>query len=185
MNCSSSEEHFEALINDTLAPTLRSELLAHVDRCTACSGILEELRVVDALLLTPREAQLAPNFTFRVMAEIAAQPVPRRRQAPIAAFLVSYVVAAWMLVGLVQLAAGPRTHAFLGSAQIALREFLAAFGGVTQAAGRGFSHGFGSVIALLGGVLVLDLTLAAVVAVAYFIIRPRIAERIAASEARL
>jgi len=119
------------------------------------------------------------------MAEITAQPVPRRRQAPIAAFLVSYTVAAWMLVGLGQLAAGPRTHAFLGSAQLALRDFLAAFGGVTQAAGRGFSHGFGSITALLGGVLVLDLTLAAAVAVAYFIIRPRIAERIAASEARL
>ena len=185
MNCSSSEEHFEALIDGALAPALRSELLAHVDRCTACSGILEELRVVDALLLAPREAQLAPNFTFRVMAEITAQPVPRRRQAPIAAFLVSYTVAAWMLVGLGQLAAGPRTHAFLGSAQLALRDFLAAFGGVTQAAGRGFSHGFGSITALLGGVLVLDLTLAAAVAVAYFIIRPRIAERIAASEARL
>ena len=186
MNCSSSEEHFEALIDGALPIALRTELLAHVDRCTSCGVILEELRVVDALLLAPREAQLAPNFTFRVMAEITAQPFPRRRQAPVAAFLVSYVIAAWMLVGLVQLGAGTRTHAVLGSsAQVALRDFLAAFGGVTQAAGRGFSQGFGSVMALLGGVLVLDLTLAAVVAVAYFIIRPRIAERIAASEARL
>ena len=45
-----------------------------------------------------------------------------------------------MLVGLVQLAAGSRTQSFLGSAQAALREFLAAFGGVTDAAGRGFSR---------------------------------------------
>ena len=184
MNCSSSEEHFEALIDGTLAPPHRTELLAHVHHCVGCNSILEELRVVDALLLAPREAQLAPNFTFKVMAELAAQPVPRPRRSPIAAFLVSYVVAAWMLVGLMQLAAGPRTQSFLGSAQAALREFLAAFGGVTEAAGRGFSHGFGSVTALLGGVLVLDFGLAAAVAIAYFVIRPRIAERIAASEAR-
>lgn len=184
MNCSSSEEHFEALIDGTLAPTLRTELLAHVDRCTACGSILEELRVVDALLLGPREAQLAPNFTFKVMAEITAQPIPRPHRAPLAAFLVSYVVAAWMLVGLIQLAAGPRTHALFASTQSQLRVFLEAIGGVTNAATRGFSHGFGSVTALLGGVLALDLALVAAVAIAYFVIRPRIAERIAASETR-
>lgn len=184
MNCSSSEEHFEALIEGTLAPTVRKELLAHVDRCTACGGILEELRVVDALLLAPREAQLAPNFTFKVMAELTAQPIPRPRRAPLAAFLVSYIVAAWMLVGLIELVAGPRTHALVGSTQSALRVLLAAVTGVTNGAARGFSHGFGSVTALLGGVLVLDLALAAAVAIAYFVIRPRIAERIAASQAR-
>ena len=184
MNCSSSEPFFEALIDGTLAPAVRTALLAHVDRCTPCSSILEELRVVDALLLAPREPQLAPNFTFKIMAEVAAQPVPRPRQAPVAAFVVSYTVAAWMLVGLAQLVAGPTSLAWVASANHTLGALIAAFAGVSHAAGRGFSHGLGSLVALLGGVLVLDIALTCAVAVAYVVVRPRLAARIGSSEAR-
>jgi len=184
MNCSSSEEHFEALIDGTLSASLRPELLAHVDRCTACGSVLEELRVIDALLLAPREATLAPNFTFRIMAEVAAQPIPRPRRAPVAAFLVSYLVAAWMLVGIAELVAGPRTHAVLASLQANVGSLIVVFSGVAQAAGRGVSHGLGSLTALVGGVLALDVALAAAVAVGYFVVRPRLAARLGASEAR-
>jgi len=184
MNCSSSEEHFEALIDGTLPASLRPELLAHVDRCAACASVLEELRVIDALLLAPREATLAPNFTFRIMAEVAAQPVPRPRRAPLLAFLVSYVVAVWMLFALAELAAGPRTHAFLASLQANVGSLIVVFSGVAQAAGRSVSPGLGSLTALVGGVLALDLALAAAVAVGYFVVRPRLAARLGASEAR-
>ena len=184
MNCSSSEEHFEGLIDGTLARALRSEVLAHVDRCASCRGILEELRVVDALLLAPREATLAPNFTFKVMAELTAQPLPRPRRAPVAAFVVSYIVGAWILVGLAELGAGPRTHAMLGAAQRGIGTLLAAIGGISHAAGRGFSHGFGTITALVGFVLVLDAVLAAAVVVAFVVIRPRLAARLGAHEAR-
>ena len=184
MNCSSSEEHFEALIDGTLPASFRPELLAHVDRCAACASVLEELRVIDALLLAPREATLAPNFTFRIMAEVAAQPVPRPRRAPLLAFLVSYVVAVWMLFALAEQAAGPRTHAFLASLQANVGSLIVVFSGVAQAAGRSVSPGLGSLTALVGGVLALDLALAAAVAVGYFVVRPRLAARLGASEAR-
>lgn len=184
MNCSSSEEQFEALIEGALPDSVRSRLLEHVDRCTPCSRVLEELRVIDALLLAPREVHLAPNFTFTVMAEVAAQPVPRPRRSPVAAFVVAYSVAAWMLIGSVFLIAGPRAHAAMSAAQSLLATFFFAFGGFSHVAERSFSHGLGTLTALVGGVLVLDLILACAVAVAYLVIRPRLAARIAAPGAR-
>ena len=179
MNCSSSEEQFEALIEGTLPDPIRVRVFAHVDRCTPCTSVLEELRVIDALLLAPREANLAPNFTFKVMAEVAAQPLPRPRRSPVAAFVVAYSVAAWMLIGLIVIIAGPRAQTAMIAAQSVLATVFSAFGGFSRVAERGFSHGLGTLTALVGGVLVLDLLLVAAVAVAYLVIRPRLAARIA------
>jgi hypothetical protein len=184
MNCSSSEEHFEALIEGMLHESVRASVLAHVDRCTTCSSVLEELRVIDALLLAPCEADLAPNFTFKVMAEVAAQPLPRPRRSPVAAFVVAYSVAAWMLIGVFIFMAGPRAHAAMMAVQNVLATVFSAFSGFSHVAERGFSHGLGTLTALVGGVLVLDLILASGVAVAYLVIRPRLAARIATPGAR-
>lgn len=184
MNCNSSEAQFTGLIEGTLPAPMRTAVLAHVDRCAACSSVLEELRVIDALLLAPREATLAPNFTFKIMAEVAAQPLPRPHRTPVAAFIVSYIVGAWMLVGLFALGAGPRAPAFIAAAQGQVGTLYAAVAGFSHVTGRGFSHGLGTLTALLGGVLVLDVMLALAVLVAYFVIRPRIAERIVASGGR-
>ena len=50
MNCSWCEERFERLLDGLLNAAETARLRAHVDACAACSGLLEELRVVDALL---------------------------------------------------------------------------------------------------------------------------------------
>ncbi len=87
MNCSSSEDRFEEYLDGTLAPAVRVRLRAHLDGCGSCQGMLEELRVVDALIAAPRSVELPENFTFATMAEVRALPRPhgcrlRRRSWP-------------------------------------------------------------------------------------------------------
>ena len=84
MPCSSFEPLLAPYVDGALLPApVRMQLGAHLERCTSCSALLEELRVIDALLLTARPVDPAPNFTFRVMAELNSFPAPRVRRAPI------------------------------------------------------------------------------------------------------
>jgi len=99
VTCSWSEERFERFIDGELADGERARLLAHVDGCDACRGLLEELRVVDALLLTPRTVELPENFTYATMADVKAMPHPCPLRTPLAATLIAYVAGAWSLVG--------------------------------------------------------------------------------------
>ena len=99
MNCSSSENLFEAYLDNTLIPAQRARLLAHLKSCGSCKGMLDELRVVDALLVSPRAVELPENFTFATMAEVRSLPRPHVSRAPIFAYLVSFLAAAWLLIG--------------------------------------------------------------------------------------
>jgi hypothetical protein len=99
VTCSWCEERFERFLDGALTAGERARLLAHVDGCAACRGLLEELRVVDALLLAPRTIELPANFTVTMMADVHALPPPAARRSPIAATLVAYTVAAWSLAG--------------------------------------------------------------------------------------
>lgn len=117
MTCSWCEERFERFLDGVLTAGERARLLAHVDACTACRGLLEELRVVDALLLAPRTVELPPNFTCATMADVRAMPPPCPLRTPLAASLIAYVVAAWSLVGAALLIA---PNAVLGAARSAL-----------------------------------------------------------------
>ncbi len=109
MNCTSSERQFEAYLDNTLIPVRRARLLAHLNHCGRCKGILDELRVVDALLASPREVELPENFTFASMAEVRSMPKPHvsHAPAPIVAYLVSFLVAAWLLIGASFVFGGP------------------------------------------------------------------------------
>jgi anti-sigma factor RsiW len=109
VNCTSSEQQFEAYLDNTLIPVRRASLLAHLGTCGRCKGILDELRVVDALLASPREIELPENFTFATMAEVRSMPKPHvsHAPAPVVAYLVSFLVAAWLLIGAAFVFGGP------------------------------------------------------------------------------
>ena len=179
MTCSWCEERFERFLDGALGAGERARLLMHVDRCTACGGLLEELRVVDALLLAPRTVELPPDFTVATMADVHAMPLPHARRAPIAASLVAYIVGAWSLAAAALLIA---PDAILGAGHNAL-----VTGGTVLAAVAGLGHvvvhlgdrgDVSSWTTLAGGVIVADgLILVAAVAVLRAV-RPRIAERL-------
>lgn len=176
MTCSWCEERFERFLDGQLSPRERARLLAHVDGCDACRGLLEELRVVDALLLAPRTVELPENFTCATMADVRAMPAPCPLRTPLAASLIAYVVAAWSLV-LAALLIAP--SAVLGAGRSALAvagTVCAALGGVQHAIVQLGEHGdVSSWTTVAGGVVIADgIVLVAAVA----ILRPRIAERL-------
>jgi anti-sigma factor RsiW len=178
VNCSSSEALFERFLDGELSPRERASMLAHVDRCTPCRGLLEELRVVDALLMTPRDVRLAPNFTFATMAEVRAIRQPQTRRSPLLAYLVSYIVAAWLVVA-AEFVMAPQTMRVLAVTSLSLiASFMDAFGGVSHVLARLSGRDGTPVGAVIGGVLLLDVTLAVILGATLVYVRPRLAERL-------
>lgn len=177
MNCSSSEARFEEYLDGTLASALRARLRAHLDACGSCQGVLEELRVVDALIAAPRSVALPENFTFATMAEVRALPRPHVSPAPVVAYFVSYLVAAWLLIGAGFLLSGRAMRA-LGETALDLTGSLTrSLGAVAHAGGRVLGD-FGGIGTWLGTALVLDLAVVAVLVLGFAVVRPRIAERL-------
>jgi anti-sigma factor RsiW len=85
-------------VDGEVTPGERAAVLRHVDECAQCRTLLEELRVVDGLLLRPRDVRLDANFTLETMAELRDLPAPAERPTPLAALIVCYVVASWLLL---------------------------------------------------------------------------------------
>jgi len=112
VSCNSSEALFEQYLDNTLLPARRAVLLAHLNHCGRCKGVLEELRVVDALIASPRHVELPENFTFATMAEVRTLPRPQVSTAPVYAYLIAYLVAAWLLAGAGFLFAASAMRAF-------------------------------------------------------------------------
>lgn len=177
MNCSSAEKFFEPFLDGALSAPQHAGLLTHVDACAGCRGVLEELRVVDALLVTPRQIELAPNFTFATMAEVRALPPPRPYRAPLRAYLVSYLVAAWLLTGAAMLLAPQTMHALAGTLLDTARSIADALGGLGAVIARLFGRGGNALTAALGALLGLDVLLASGIAFALKYVRPRLPER--------
>lgn len=177
MSCSSSEALFEGYLDNTLAPSQRAKLLAHLGACGRCTGILEELRVVDALLVGPRTIELPPNFTFATMAEVRSVPRPYVSRAPVYAYLVSYLAAAWLLVGAGFLLAMPAMRAFFETALDASAAAWRTVGSVSHALTH-VAGDFGNLGTVLGAAIVLDVVLAAALLVGIGVIRPRVRERL-------
>jgi anti-sigma factor RsiW len=173
MRCSSFEPLLDAYVDGELSPARRAKVAAHVESCSECSELLAELRVIDGLLLAPRQVEPAPNFTFRVMAEARSMPAPRAHRMPHFAVLGTYVIFAWAAIG-----------AFLAFGGSAARAMLAtlgsgfARGGTALASIAGStSHIFGSqttdVTAAMGVMLGADMVIVAVVIVLYAALRAR------------
>ena len=180
MRCSSFEVLLDRYVEGTLPPTQMVAVSKHLRECSSCTQLLTELRVVDALLATTKPADLAPNFTFAIMAEARTMKVPvRRSRAPWPA-LIGYLVVAW--------AAVCASIAFGFSAS--LRAFVAPAVSATWnafAAVLGVAHGLGATtpagISLGISVFVLDLLLVIGGVFAYHTLRPRLSARLDRSEA--
>ena len=177
MSCNSSEALFEQYLDDTLLPAQRARLLAHLNGCGRCKGVLDELRVVDALVSSPRHVELPANFTFATMAEVRSLPHPHVSTAPVYAYLVSYLVAAWLLIGAGFLLAGSAMRAFGETALDLSAQLGHTFGSLGHAGAR-IVGDFGSLGTVLGGAIVLDIAVALALIVGFTVVRPRLAERI-------
>ena len=177
MRCSSCEPLFDRYLEGTLTPREQSEVAAHVRSCSRCALLLEELKVVDALLFTTNTPELPVNFTFAVMAETRSLPAPKWREHRIWSFVALYVTAAWVaaIIGIAISGAKPATigAAAAGGASNVAHALGAGFAGIGQGAPALATFGI--------GVLFIDLTLAAVVALLYFVVRPRLAAHLAAA----
>ena len=181
MRCSSSEARLDAFVDGVLPPLEQTRVAAHVDGCSECAALLQELRVIDALLLTPRVVVPAPNFTFKVMAEARSLPAPHARHALTASVIAAYLGFAWVAIALFFVLAGSSAR----SAVAALTQGGLRAGDSLVALGGAASHLFGryqlGVTAAVGGILTLDLVVAAAAVLIYTVVRPRLAASIARS----
>jgi anti-sigma factor RsiW len=176
VSCNSSERLFEGYLDGTLAPAQRARLLAHLSSCGPCKGVLDELRVVDALIIAPRHVELPENFTFATMAEIRSLPRPHASAVPAYAYLVSYLAAAWLLIGAGFLLASSAMRAFGETALDVSANVLRTIGPVGHAGARLLGD-FGSAGAFFGAAMLLDVTIVLALIAGFVIVRPRIAER--------
>lgn len=175
MNCSSSEERLARFVDGELNPRERAELAAHLDRCSSCTALLEELRAVDALFVTARPMDPGENFTHATMAGISALGVPCARRFPLAAYLICYLLAAWLLIGAAFLLAPQHLYAAARATLDAVRTILDALGGVAHVILRVSRSDPGALVAsIVAADLVCMFALIAVARAA----RPAIAERL-------
>ncbi|MGH7661768.1 MAG: zf-HC2 domain-containing protein, partial [Vulcanimicrobiaceae bacterium] len=135
MRCNTSEALFDGRLEGTLTWLQRTRLDAHLERCGRCSAVLEELRVIDALLLTPRALEPAPNFTFKAMAEIRTLPQPQRVRAQWPWMFGLYLALSWLSIGAWFAIGRPDGHAAVVIAGDSLQHVVAAAAGFTRALG--------------------------------------------------
>jgi anti-sigma factor RsiW len=179
VTCSWHEERFERFLDGDLSDGERARLLAHVDGCAGCRGLLEELRVVDGLLLAPRGVELPPDFTVAMMADVQALPLPCAQRAPITATLVAYIVGSWSLVGASFLIAPNHTLALAKSALGTGTTVLGAMSGLGHVFTRLGNRGdVSSWTTIAGGIIIADALVLVSVAVALRMLRPRTGERL-------
>ena len=174
MRCSSCEPLLDRYVEGTLTPRQMLAVSSHLQRCEACGDLLNELRVVDALISTTQPVELAPNFSFAVMAEVRGIPMTQPRRFTAWAAIAFYIVAAWILAGGILLAFGPRAPWIAGSANAIARTWNEAsitIGGVV--------HGLSGVSLLVPGIaaiLAFDALLLVGSIFFYRTVRPRLME---------
>ena len=156
MRCSSCEPLLDRYIEGTLTPREMSRVREHLASCPHCAALMAELRVVDALLATTRPVELAPNFTFAVMAEARTTPLHAARRFPLWAVLGGYTAIAWVVATACYIAFG----ANLSPARAAIASAFAQ----AQSALAVFLHSFGSSTPMVVGSVVTILALDALVA---------------------
>ena len=171
MRCNRSEVLFDGLLDGTLTPLECREVERHLDSCARCSSVLEELRVIDALLLSPRVLEPAPNFTFKMMAEIRAVPAPTPQRVHTWLWLGMYLLLSWAAIGAWVAFGRPDAHAAL----VLGLGFWQHFSGAVLGIGRVLANGY--LAAIVAVVLCVDVALVALAFAA-----PRLIARIAQSE---
>jgi anti-sigma factor RsiW len=177
VSCSSSEALFEAYLDGSLGPVRRARLRMHLRGCGRCIGLLEEVRVLDALLASPSEPELPPNFTFATMAEVRALPRPHVSSPPVLAYLVCYLVAAWLLIGAAFVVENATMRVIGARALGVSRELAGALGAVSHTVAR-LVGDFGSVGLLVTVALASTAALLVAMLIGFTFVRPRLAARL-------
>lgn len=173
MNCSSFESLLDEYVDGALAPRDRALVAAHIPGCANCSSLLEELRVIDALLLGPRKLDPAPNFTFKVMADVRTLPRPHVHRIPGLALIATYLVFAWIAIALFVFFGGATAHATWLALQAATGHAGDAFGALTTATGRLFGPNTFRVTAAMSALLLVDSALAVLIGGVVYLTRGR------------
>jgi anti-sigma factor RsiW len=169
VNCSSFESLLDEYVDGALAPRDRALVAAHVPGCANCSSLLEELRVIDALLLGPRKLEPAPNFTFKVMADVRTTLRPHRHRIHGLALIGTYLAFAWIAIGLFFVFGGPSAHAAWSALQATAGHAGDAFGALSTATARLFGPNTFKITAAMSVLLLVDAALAILVgALVYF-----------------
>jgi len=175
VRCSSCERLLAAYADATLTPRASAQVAGHVAGCATCTSLLEELRVVDALLTTAKPAELPINFTFAVMADVRELPLPAAQRFAWWAATTAYLALAWAVAMALLLGASAGARAATVSLLATLWSQTASAGAALTAA----SHALGTTtpVAMAVATLVLFADALAFAAIFYFYrnVRPRLA----------
>jgi len=160
VRCSSCEPLLDRYVEGTLTPREMLAVSAHLRTCPHCESLLTELRVIDALLATTKPAELAPNFTFAVMAELKSTPMRKHRRLSVWAVLAFYVTGAWIASSGIFAALGGRAG-YLGGLAHAFSQAGSQSFGALSAIATAFSPATPLLLAGAVGILLLDALLVA------------------------
>ena len=173
MRCSSFSSRLDEYVDGTLGHADHARVETHLSTCADCSSLLEELRVIDALLLAPRDVEPAPNFTFAVMAEVRTMHAPHPHHRVSFAAIGAYIVFAWIAIGGFLLFGGHAARAALASLGTAGAASAHGSGVLARAVGDVFGARTIDITAAMGALLGVDLLAFAVVLFAYGYLRAR------------
>jgi len=174
MRCSSSRVLLDEFVDGTLPASKNALVAAHVATCAECAALLEELRVIDALLITPRKLEPAPNFTFKVMADVRALPRPHvHRGAHAFVVILAYLAFAWASIGTFFLFGDGAAHAAWSTLVATGLHAGDAFNVLAGATARFFGPNTSRVSAAMSALFALDVAFAAIVGAAVYLRRNR------------
>lgn len=169
MRCSWCEPLLDDYLEATLSSRQMRDVALHLRSCRICEALLEELRVVDALLTTARSpGSVGSDFTAAVVSAThrAAPPRPGKRIA-LWVPLLAYLCVAWALLAAAALGAHnlaglfERFAGWAAGGSAAIKAGLKAVAPATAVAA-----------AAVTGVLLLDLLLLAGTFYGYRVLRP-------------
>lgn len=174
MRCSACEPLLDCYVEGTLAAPVMRRVATHLQACAHCARLFAELKVVDALLFTTQPVTLPENFTFAVMAETTTLRAPRARQHPAWGFIVIYLAAVWAAIIAGLAAAGVSPVEAAGRLGNATAPAFNTANTALQNLGHAFAPASPSLAAYGAAIFGLDCALAAIFALVYFVIRPRL-----------
>jgi hypothetical protein len=158
MRCTSSRLLFEGLLEGALPAGAHSGLVTHLERCADCSGLFEELRVVDALLLRAPAPEPPDDFTQRTMEQLGRTPPPRANLMPVVEILTAYVIASWLMFVSALIFDGVQARSALAAAFAIWSAEAGAVGSLMHGLIRAFDSSLSGLTAISIGTLALDVT---------------------------
>ena len=181
MRCSSFEPLLDEFVDGSLPLHVHARVAAHAEECASCGALLAELRVIDALLLTPRRLEPAPNFNFAVMAEVRSLPQPHASRFHALPVLGIYLAFAWSVIGFFFILGKSAAHSALGFAGAALSGAASSFTSVAAATSHLLAGQSLEISTAMAAILGFDLVAVAIAIAGINVLRPRLAARAARS----